>query len=302
MGPTHQGDSRDRFHCQDRYDRSGSPARRIDRPRIGRAHGGPHYPMEVLSHNFREGQGRPRDYAKPEDVDRLIEASPPEWRTLIALGRYGGLRCPSEALILRWETVDLPGRRMTVISPKTENQGKGWRTVPITPKLAAHLEVAWELAGRREHVVNLPQYRSREGNWIGCNIRTQLGRLMKRSGVPAWSRPFRVFRPSCVTDWASEHPIHAVAAWAGHTVAIAGKHYLTVTDADFVRATRSSQAQKAASQVAVMGGHEQRTGDVALATSLNGEKRCETKRKATTVQNDPYGIRTRDLLAENQTS
>jgi hypothetical protein len=75
------------------------------------------------------------------------------------------------------------------------------------------------------------------------------------AGVPAWKRPFRVFRSSCVTDWAKVHPSHAVASWAGHTVAVAGRHYLTITDADFQRATeqgatpRVQAAQKAAQQV-----------------------------------------------------
>ena len=50
---------------------------------------------------------------------------------------------------------------------------------------------------------------------------------------------FKVFRSSCVTDWARDHAVHVVAAWAGHTVAVAGKHYLTLTDSDWVKATSS---------------------------------------------------------------
>ena len=207
-------------------------------------------PFDALAHNFREGTGKPRDYAEADDVNRLLEHCPPGWRTLVALARFGGLRCPSEAFLLRWEHVDLPNRRLTVTSPKTENQGKGWRSVPISPALKGFLEAAWELAEGNTFVVDLPQYRGQEGNWVGCNIRTQLVRLMKRASVPCWSRPFRVFRSSCVTDWAKEHPIHAVASWAGHTVPVAGKHYLTVTDADFRRATGEGENQKAAQKAA----------------------------------------------------
>jgi len=210
-------------------------------------------PFDTLAHNFREGSGRPRDYAEVSDVARLIEASPPAWKVLIALARYAGLRCPSEALILKWEDVNLPNRRLTVTSPKTENQGKGWRAVPISPALFPILEEAWELSEGQEYVVNLPQYRDKVGNWINCNTRTQLVRLMKRAGTPCWPKAFRLLRSSCVTDWAKDHPIHAVAAFAGHTIAVSGKHYLTVIDRDFLKATgqdgtEEMTAQKTAQQ------------------------------------------------------
>ena len=219
-------------------------------------------PFDCLSHNFREGNLPQRDYAEVKDVERLLEQSPPPWRVLIALGRYAALRCPSEALLLRWTDVNLPSRRLTVTSPKTENQGKPWRVVPIVPRLAEVLREAWELAEPgAEYVVDLPQYRDSAENWINCNIRTQLARIARRAGVPAWKRPFRVLRSSCVTDWAREHPVHCVAAWAGHTVAVAGRHYLTVTDADFERATGGAksgafEAQKAAQQATAGNGSE----------------------------------------------
>ena len=55
----------------------------------------------------------------------------------MALVRYGGLRCPSEVLHLRWEWVDLAEGRFTVFSPKTERfNGKRFRSVPIFPELA----------------------------------------------------------------------------------------------------------------------------------------------------------------------
>ena len=36
----------------------------------------------------------------------ILEACPDqEWRTLFALVRYGGLRCPSEVLKLKWSDI-----------------------------------------------------------------------------------------------------------------------------------------------------------------------------------------------------
>jgi integrase len=217
-------------------------------------------PFDALAHNFREGNLPARDYARIEDVERLMEHCPQPWRLLLALARYAALRCPSEALLLRWADVDLNGRRLTVTSPKTERQGKPWRVVPIVPRLAEILQEAWELAHEgAEFVVELPQYRSASENWVYCNLRTQLARYMKRAGVPPWRRPFRVLRSSCVTDWAREHPIHAVAAWSGHTVAVAGKHYLTVTEADFPKAAQ--RAAKSAARALQNPGQQAPAGD-----------------------------------------
>ena len=42
-----------------------------------------------------------------EATTKLIEACPDrEWRLIIALSRYGGLRCPSETLTLEWSDVN----------------------------------------------------------------------------------------------------------------------------------------------------------------------------------------------------
>ena len=46
----------------------------------------------------------------------------------MVLARYGGLRCPSEVLSLRWQDVDWEMQRVTAPSPKTESLPEG-RTV-----------------------------------------------------------------------------------------------------------------------------------------------------------------------------
>ncbi len=42
-----------------------------------------------------------------EETAKLLEACPNrDWRLIVALARYGGLRCPSEVLSLTWQNVD----------------------------------------------------------------------------------------------------------------------------------------------------------------------------------------------------
>jgi integrase len=90
-----------------------------------------------------------REHFVTQDVTaKVIGACPDaEWRLLVALSRYGGLRCPSEHLSLEWTDVDWANDRMTVRSPKTEHHPNGaTRLVPLFPELRPYLEAVWEQA------------------------------------------------------------------------------------------------------------------------------------------------------------
>jgi len=182
-----------------------------------------------------------RRYVTLEEMQRLIDAAPNwVWRTIIALCRFGGLRCPSEVLSLRWEDVDLPGGRMIVTSPKTEHHpGGGRRVVPIFVRLRPYLEEAWDHAEGHTHVIpeNLYLKASRGPNgWVNCNLRTQFERIIRRAGLKPWPRLFHNLRASCETDLASEFPIATVCKWIGNTVAIAAKHCVEPLGEHFQRA------------------------------------------------------------------
>lgn len=173
-------------------------------------------------------------YVSRETIDAVIAACPnAEWRLIVALSRYAGLRCPSEHLGLRWDEVNWETGRFIVHSPKTEHHANGaYRVVPIFRELRPYLEDAYELRGDSPYVIS----RYRDTN---ANLRTQLLRIMKRAGVPAWPKLFHALRASCQTDLTRIHPIKCVCDWIGNSVAIAAKHYLTTTDEDFERATQN---------------------------------------------------------------
>ena len=92
---------------------------------------------------------RARDYFLPrQDALALIEATADrEWRLIIALSRFGGLRCTSEVLALRWEDVNWARRRLVIQSPKTAHHaGQGTRVIPMFPELVELLRDAFEHA------------------------------------------------------------------------------------------------------------------------------------------------------------
>src|SRR5262249_42560705 len=146
----------------------------------------------------------------------VIAAAPDaEWRLLIALSRFGGLRCPSEHLALEWRDVDWERSRFLVRSPKT-----GDRWVPIFPELRPYFDECFELAEEGTvHVIT--RYRDKN-----ANLRTAFLKIIKRAGVKPWPKVFHNLRASRETELAAQFPIHVVCQWIGNSAAIAAKHYL----------------------------------------------------------------------------
>ena len=188
-----------------------------------------------------------RHYITPADTRRLMDAANPTWRTIIALSRFAGLRCPSEVLSLKWEHVNLATGRMVVQSPKTEHiEGKGERVTPVFAALRPYLEEAWELAAPgEEYIVGGKQgdgYRLSSvgpNGWVNTNLRTTFEKIIHRAGLTVWPKVFHNLRASCETDLMQNHPIHVVTAWIGNTPKIALGHYLQTLEGDFEKALKS---------------------------------------------------------------
>ncbi len=177
-----------------------------------------------------------QEYVTREAIEAVIAACPDvQWRLLVALSRYGGLRCPSEHLGLLWDGVNWEAGRMVVYSPKTEHHpGGAMRTVPIFSELMPYLREAYDLRGDSQYVIS--RYRN-----TNANLRTEFLRIIKRAGVTPWAKLFHALRASCETDLAGMYPIHTVCRWLGNSVAVAAKHYLSVKDDDFDRASGRCQ-------------------------------------------------------------
>jgi len=179
-----------------------------------------------------------------DETDRLLAACPNvNWRVIVSLCRYGGLRCPSEVLSLKWQHVDWERERILVQSPKTEHHpGKATREIPLFPELRPALEEAFDVAREGAEYVVGGGYRQAAlspSGWRHCNLRTQFERIVRRAGLDPWSRLFHALRASRETELAREYPIHVVTSWLGNTPRIAMKHYLMVTDSDFRKAVQN---------------------------------------------------------------
>ena len=174
-------------------------------------------------------------FVSREEAEAVINACPDaEWRLLFALSRYGGLRCPSEHLALRWSDIDWERDRMRVRSPKTEHHADGAsRIVPIFPELRPYLDDCFNLPGASPEFV-IARYRD-----TNVNLRTQLLRIIGRAGLNPWPKLFQNLRSSRQTELEESFPSHVVCAWIGNSRAVAAKHYLQVTDEHFSKAVQN---------------------------------------------------------------
>lgn len=185
-----------------------------------------------------------------DEARAVLDACPDhEWRLLFALSRFGGLRCPSEHLALRWADVDWERDRLTVRSPKTEaHAGKAERTIPLFPELREHLLLAFDRAEPGAEFV-ITRYRQRN-----CNLRTQLERIIKRAGLEPWPRLFHNLRASRQTELAATFPGHVVCSWLGNSERVASEHYLSLLDSDFARAIETPTPTRGA-KCGALGAH-----------------------------------------------
>ena len=151
---------------------------------------------------------------------RVLAACPDaDWRLIFTLARFGGLRCPSEVLGLKWTDVDWDGNRIRIDSPKT-----GRRFVPIFPEIRKALDESFAAAAK-DAVYCVIRYRGSKRN-----LRTQLCRILVTAKVERWPKLFVNLRSTRRTELQDKFLDHVVNKWLGHSGKVAEKHYLQVTD------------------------------------------------------------------------
>ena len=180
-------------------------------------------------------------FVSHQDAHQLIEAAPDwQWRLIIALSRFGGVRCPSELLLLRWQDINWSRNRMTVTSPKTKHSGKESRQTPLFPELRPLLAEGLELAEDGADFI-ITRYRD-----ASQNLRTTFEKIIKRAGLQPWPKLFQNMRSSRETELVETYPVHVVTAWLGNTASVAAKHYLQTTEEHFEKAVQNPVQQATA--------------------------------------------------------
>ncbi len=191
-------------------------------------------------------------------VKVLEEVTCPQWRLLIGLARWGGIRVPSEAAALTWGDVNFERRRFIIRATKTEHhEGEGVRVVPMFPELEPLFQAAFDAASEGETRV-LPIC----GNGT-LNLRTQFKRYIVRAGEKPWAKLWQNLRVSRATELADTVASHVCAAWLGHSEKIADAFYRQVTEEHYERATmkRKDKAVQNPAQYGAEAGRKGRKAD-----------------------------------------
>jgi len=178
-------------------------------------------------------------YVTPEHAQKVLDAMPnAEWRLIFGLARWGGLRCPSEVVALKWSDIDFDKEEFIVHSPKTERHvGHDQRTVPMFPELKPLFQDAYDAAPEGAvYCVN----RYKDGKEV--NLRTQFDRILEKAKIESWQKPFQNCRSTRESELfkLTNGNVKAVCSWIGNSPEIALKHYAQLQEADVKEAARKS--------------------------------------------------------------
>ena len=219
-------------------------------------------PFEGIKAGHQSNEARKVFVSRAVIEQAMASAPDTEWKAIIALSRYGGLRCPSEHFALKWVDVNWEHGTIRVPCPKLEHLGGAYRIVPLFPELRpVLLELLDEAEDGAEYVIA----KSRLGSG---NLRQQMYRILAKAGLIPWPRLFHNLRASRESELMKEYDLSTVCKWIGNTPEVAARHYAMSTNIndDFKRAVGKAvdtqeKAQWNAQQTASGGDRQGQTAD-----------------------------------------
>lgn len=186
-----------------------------------------------------------------ETIAAIMKHCDPTWQAIISLSRFGGLRCPSEVLSLKWSDVDFEKGVISIPEPKVEHHSdRGHRLCPLFPEVRKALESLQDNKNKGEYVIDRDDYRATaitSRGWANVNLRTRFLKRLKSAGVEPWPRLFHSMRASRQTELEREFGLPAACSWLGNTEKVAKESYLLIFEDTWQEAIgNKSSAQSSA--------------------------------------------------------
>ena len=189
-------------------------------------------PMEDIPIGSFVNRKNDRIVTMAEYAKLLASCPNQEWRTIIALARIGGLRCPSELQQLRWSDIDWLKNRFTVRSPKTErHEHCRERIVPLFAELRKELKRHFSIDGTESNEFVIQGLQGTD--WM---LYMPFQKIASNAGLGDIKRPFDNMRTSRSNEIRRRWGETKESLWIGHTKEISKKHYLDLDDEEFAEA------------------------------------------------------------------
>lgn len=182
----------------------------------------------------RHGESRRRRALSVEEIEALVETAEGEWRLLVLVGAYAGLRLGDAA---RLSAEDIREGRICLAPRKTERKSGAEVRIPLHPRLAAALADTHIKHG--PYMPGLAEAYARDCGGVS----RRLARLFRRAGIATSTRDpktgrmlptagFHSLRHSFISRLAdSGAPLTLVQALAGHSTPAMTAHYYHADDA-----------------------------------------------------------------------
>lgn len=168
----------------------------------------------------------------------LEKIQDPEFRLVVALGRFAGFRIPSETQAMLWSDINFEKKMMRVRSEKkAADPNGGHRPCPIFEELMPFFDNLNNQQIKQEAKV-LTNLSLRKNT----NLRTAFQRHIKNAGVKPWPRLFQNLRASALTDLAERHPLPQVCKWLGNSTRVAERHYFMLKGVELSEIDHSRNA------------------------------------------------------------
>ena len=143
-----------------------------------------------------------------------------------------------------------------------------WQVVPASDQPAEFSSSQFVINQLRPE-----KHRNTDGNFASASLTTRFRKIIERSGLTPWTRPWTNLRASRATELREAFPPHVVNAWTGHTNRIAEEHDTMVTDEHFQRASRKRSENRSGTAPP-----EERTGSQAQKLDSRKPVQCKEKR------------------------
>jgi integrase len=166
-----------------------------------------------------------------EEYVKLLEACrTQEWRVIVALARWLGLRCPSELEHLRWNDIVLERQGVHIRSPKTERHvGHQGRFVPLFQEAAGELERLRHQDTPAGDDLVIPCIQGKCDSFLNRKFH----RIIRRAGLGKIDQPFLNMRRTRSNEIRIQYGPEKESEWMGHSQKVMRVHYLDLSVDDF---------------------------------------------------------------------